>query len=100
VGAVVTRRLRYTLIVVLMVGLLSPVISVFVAQKSAARAVHDSQKANAAAAEQYRQATCGLFSALMDVFKETPPTNDTGKNVQRAWAEQYALYRCQPPRNE
>lgn len=94
------RPLRYTLIIVLVVGLLSPVLSVFAAQRSAERAVRDSQRAADVQAERSRQQYCDLLAALLNVYIDAPPGTDTGKAVQKEYLVQYQMHKCMPPRTK
>lgn len=40
--------------------------------------------------------TCSTLRALIEAYQETPPVNETGRNIERAYREQYALYKCTP----
>lgn len=95
-----TRPLRYTLSVVIMVGLLSPVLSVFVAQRAAERSVRASQATANAAAERSRMQYCDLLTSLLNVYVEAPPETDTGIAVQKEYLVQYTIHNCQPPREK
>jgi|SRR5882757_8097358 len=95
-----TRPLRYTLYVVLLVGLLSPVLSVFVAQRAAERSVRASQVTADAAAEKSRMQYCDLLTALLNVYIDVPPVSATGRAVQKEYLIQYQMHGCQPPREK
>lgn len=46
-----------------------------------------------------RRATCAVVAANQEVFRETPPTTETGRNAQRAWNDLYKTLGCKetPP---
>lgn len=93
-----TRGLRYTLMVVLLVGVLSPLLSLYAAQRSAERAVRTAQQTAVAQQERSRQQYCDLITALLNVYVENPPSTDTGKAVQKEYLVQYEIKSCKPPR--
>jgi hypothetical protein len=95
-----SRPLRYTLAVVLLVGLLSPVLSIFTAQRSAERSIRASEQAAVAQQEQGRRQYCDLLTALLNVYIDAPPQTDTGKAVQKEYLVQYDIHGCQPPRRK
>lgn len=95
-----TRPLRYTLAVVIMVGLLSPVLAIFAAQRSAERAVRTSEAQAARSEAKNREQYCDLLEALLNVYVEAPPATDTGKAVQKEYLVQYRIRNCQPPREK
>jgi hypothetical protein len=39
---------------------------------------------------------CDTLRALITAYAETPPTTPAGKNVEKAYRQQYALYHCNP----
>lgn len=104
----------YWLVIGLAVMIVSPILSIFasvqIAQNNAEKARHAAveadlraqraaQLAAAETREEARLKTCDLFSALLDVYIETPPPTEAGRNVQRTYLEFYKLNRCQPPRS-
>lgn len=104
----------YWLVIGLAVMIVSPILSIFasvdIAQQHAEearrasvaadeRAQRTAQLAAAETREEARLKTCDLFSALLDVYVETPPLTEAGRNVQRTYLEFYTLNRCQPPRS-
>src|SRR6185295_12614753 len=98
--APMTRGLRYTLMVVLVVGLVSPMLSLFVAKRAAEQAVTTAQQTAAVQNEASRQRYCDLLTALLNVYTDAPPESDTGKAVQKEYLVQYNLAHCQPPREK
>jgi hypothetical protein len=85
---------------VLIIGVVSPFISIWVGQQSAERTIRQSEAVQAETAKQSHDLVCYLFGAILDAYSETPPTAPAGRNVRDAWAHLYTLAQCQPPRKE
>lgn len=55
-------------------------------------------QATEAAARRARRAVCELFALNLDVYDDTPPTTDTGRNLRQAYLNFYQMSGCQPTR--
>lgn len=86
------RTWATTIGVCLLSSLLSIVVSVRVAEQNTRDQI---DRARQAAYEQ-RKITCNTFAALIAVYVETPPISRTGRNVQRAYEDQYRALNCPP----
>lgn len=83
----------YWLIVGLAVMVVSPILAVVASVKIAER--------NAVQlAEQYRLSTCNEYGRLLDIYKETPPATETGRNVRELYVVEYRRRGCLPARTE
>lgn len=86
----------------IMIVVLSPLLAILASVKIADGQRKAAQRAQAAAElrqqEQSRIVVCGLFSAILDTYIETPPNTAAGRNVQQTWLDLYKLSNCQPPR--
>ena len=60
----------------------------------AERAIEAERAAARAAAEQNRSATCALINAQVGVYRETPPSTPTGRDVASAWEDMRKRFRC------
>ncbi len=96
----VVRVPLYWILVGVAVMFVSPLASIWASVTIAERNAHQTQKAQAAANEAARIRTCGTFTALLDVYVETPPMTPAGKGVQQAYLEQYRALGCVPPRKK
>lgn len=94
-----TNRLKYTIIVVLMVGVISPFLSIYMAKTSASRTIRESEQAQAAASAQSHDLVCRLFTAILDAYDETPSDSPVVKNARDAWLELYRVGQCLPARD-
>lgn len=92
-------RLKYTIIVVLMVGIASPFLSIYMAKQSASRTIRENERVQAVAAQQSHDLVCRLFTAIIDAYDETPSESPIVKNVRDAWLELYRVAQCQPARD-
>lgn len=41
-----------------------------------------------------RRATCAVIQANRDVYRETPPTTEVGRNAERAWNDLFKTLGC------
>ncbi len=90
----------YWLFVGAAVMFISPLLSIWASVTIAERNARETQQAQAAASEKARIRTCGTFTALLDVYIETPPSTAAGRGVQEAYLEQYRALGCEPPRKK
>lgn len=95
---------RYWILVGAACVFLSPVASVFasvrIANNNSEQLVHRYERDQAASRAQAIETTCRTFSALLDVYVETPPVSVAGRGVQQAYLDQYKLLGCKPDRRK
>jgi len=103
------------LVPAILLVILSPILSVLASVKiaennadrqqkrAAAEQIEAAAQAQAAAnvaREEARKVTCQLFAAILDGYREEPPSTESGINIQKTWLRLYKLSNCQPVRNE
>jgi hypothetical protein len=92
----------YTLVVLLLVAVISPLGAFFASVKVAENNARQNQvardKALAASQEQARLVACGFFAASLDVTDETPPSTAAGIKQREKYLELYNITGCKPPR--
>lgn len=85
---------RYLAAILLAVGVVSPVASGVVSVVLSNRTLHAAEQRSARARAEQIVITCNTFAALIAATEETPPTTAAGRNVQRAYREQYNALGC------
>ena len=92
----------YWLIVGMATMILSPLLSIFasvtIAERNAEHTRQQQAQAQAAAQVEARKVVCAWIATNLDVFDETPPTSQAGKNLRTRYLELYQISQCQPPR--
>jgi hypothetical protein len=81
----------YWVMVGLLVMLISPVLSMVAA-------VQIAERNSIRMATEQRGRSCSLYAALLDAYDEAPPATATGKNVRKAYLQQYQSRGCSPAR--
>lgn len=81
----------YWLLIGLAVMLVSPVLSIIAS-------VQIVERNTARQAEANRIVACQWLGANLDVYDETPPTSETGRNLRKKWLDLYNIARCEPAR--
>jgi hypothetical protein len=78
--------------------LVSIVAAVQIADRNASHVIAEQKRVEAAAITEAKRVACDFFSVNLDVYEQTPPTTDTGRNLRQAYLEFYQMSGCRPTR--